>query len=65
MSKIEYIDPIKSMNGKLSGDSDTWVMERYGTKFTGHRTHSRDYSLKPQSEAEKAGTLRLAAATKA
>ena len=65
MSKIEYLDPIKSMHGKLSGDSDTWVMERYGTKFTGHRTHPRDYSLKPQSEAEKAGTLRLAAASKA
>ena len=65
MSKIEYIDPIKSMHGKLSGDSDTWVMERYGTKFTGHRTHPRDYSLKPQSEAEKEGTLRMTAASKA
>ena len=65
MAKVEYTDPIKSMHGKLSGDSDTWVMERYGTKFTGHRTHPRDYSLKPQSEAEKAGTLRLAAASKA
>ena len=65
MSKIEYIDPIKSMHGKLSGQSETWFMERYGTKFTGRRIHPRDYSLKPQSAAEKAGTLRLTAATKA
>jgi hypothetical protein len=65
MSKIEYIDPIKSMHGKIHSQSDTWLMERYGTKFTGHRTHPRDYSLKPQSEAEKAGTLRMAAASKA
>ena len=65
MSKIEYIDPIKSMHGKLSSQSDTWFMERYGTKFTGRRIHPRDYSLKPQSAAEKAGTLRLTAATKA
>jgi len=65
MSKIEYSDPIKSMHGKLSSQSDTWFMERYGTKFTGRRIHPRDYSLKPQSAAEKAGTLRLTAATKA
>ena len=65
MSKVEYSEHIKSMHGKLSSNSDTWLMERYGTKFTGHRTHPRDYSLKPQSEAEKAGTLRLAAASKA
>ena len=65
MAKVEYSEHIKSMHGKLHGDSDTWVMERHGTKFTARRTHPRDYSLKPQSEAEKAGTLRLTAATKA
>ena len=65
MSKVEYIDPIQSMHGKLSSNSDTWFMERYGIKFTGHRTHPRDYSLKPQSEAEKAGTLHMAAASHA
>ena len=65
MSKVTYLDPIKSMHGKLHSQSDTWLMERYGTQFTGHRNNPRDYSLKPQSEAEKAGTLRLTAATKA
>jgi hypothetical protein len=40
-------------------------MERHGTQFTGHRNNLRDYILKPQSEAEKAGTLRLRVATKA
>ena len=65
MAKVEYSNPIQSMHGKLHGDSDTWFMERHGTKFTGHKLHPRDYSKKPQSEAEKAGTLRLAAATKA
>ena len=65
MAKVEYSEHIKSMHGKIHGESDTWFMERYGTKFTGRRIHPRDYSKKPQSEAEKAGTLRLAAATKA
>lgn len=65
MSKIEYSEHIKSMHGKLHGNSDTWFMERYGTKYTARRLHPRDYSLKPQSAAEKAGTLRLTAATKA
>ena len=65
MSKIEYSEHIKSMHGKVHSQSDTWFMERYGTKFTGRRIHPRDYSLKPQSAAEKAGTLRLTAATKA
>ena len=65
MAIIEYIDPIKGMHGKLSGDSDVWFMERYGTKFTGRRIHPRDYSKKPQSKAEKAGTWRLTAASKA
>ena len=65
MSKVEYSEHIKSIHGKLSHDSDTWLMERHGTQFTGHRNNPRDYSLKPQSEAEKAGTLRMAAASKA
>ena len=65
MSKVTYLDPIKSMHGKLHSQSDTWLMERHGTQFTGHRNNPRDYSLKPQSEAEKAGTLRLAAASMA
>ena len=65
MSKVEYIDPIQSMHGKLSSNSDTWLMERHGTKYTARKVHPRDYSLKPQSEAEKAGTLRMAAASHA
>ena len=65
MSKVTYLDPIKSMHGKLHSQSDIWLMERHGTQFTGHRNNPRDYSLKPQSEAEKAGTLRMAAASKA
>ena len=39
------------MHGKVHSQSDTWFMERYGTKFTGRRIHPRDYSLKPQSAA--------------
>ena len=65
MSKVTYLDPIKSMHGKLHSQSDTWLMERHGTQFTGHRNNPRDYSLKPQSAAEKECTLRLAAASKA
>ena len=65
MSKVTYIDPVKSMHGKVHGNSDFWYMERYGTQYTAHRNNPRDYSKKPQSEAEKAGTLRLAAASKA
>ena len=65
MSKVTYNPIIESAHGKLHSQSDMWFMERYGTQFTGHRNNPRDYSLKPQSEAEKAGTLRLASATKA
>lgn len=65
MSKVTYIPIIESAHGKIHSKSDMWFMERYGTKFTGHRNNPRDYSQKPQSESEKAGTLRLAAATKA
>ena len=65
MSKVTYNPIIESAHGKLHSESDMWLMERNGTQFTGHRNTPRDYSLKPQSEAEKAGTLRLTAATKA
>ena len=65
MSKVTYHPIIESAHGKIHSQSDMWFMERYGTKFTGHRMNPRDYSKKPQSEAEKAGTLRLAAASKA
>ena len=65
MSKVTYNPIIESAHGKLHSQSDTWLMERHGTQFTGHRNNPRDYSLKPQSEAEKAGTLRMAAASKA
>lgn len=65
MSKVTYNPIIESAHGKLHSESDMWLMERNGTQFTGHRNHPRDYSLKPQSEAEKACTLRLGAASKA
>ena len=65
MSKVTYLDSIKSMHGKIHSQSDMWFMERYGTQFTGHKNNPRDYRINPQSEAEKAGTLRLAAASKA
>ena len=65
MSKVTYNPIIESAHGKLHSQSDTWLMERHGTQFTGHRNHPRDYRKKPQSEAEKAGTLRLTAATTA
>ena len=65
MSKVEFSEHIQSMHGKLHGDSNTWFVERNGTQFTGHRNNPRDYSINPQSEAEKAGTLRMTAASKA
>ena len=65
MSKVTYNPIIESAHGKIHSKSDMWFMERHGTQFTAHRNHPRDYSQKPQSEAEKAGTLRLTAATKA
>lgn len=65
MSKVKFSEHIQSMHGKLHSQSDTWFMERHGTKYTAHKLHPRDYSLKPQSEAEKAGTLRMAAASHA
>ena len=65
MSKVTYNPIIESAHGKIHSMSDMWFMERHGTQFTAHRNNPRDYSQKPQSEAEKAGTLRLTAATKA
>jgi hypothetical protein len=65
MSKVTYNPIIESAHGKIHSKSDMWFVERHGTQFTGYRNNPRDYSLKPQSEAEKAGTLRLKAATKA
>ena len=65
MSKVTYNPIIESAHGKIHSKSDMWFMERHGTQFTGHRNNPRDYSQKPQSEAEKAGTLRMTAASKA
>ena len=65
MSKVTYNPIIESAHGKIHSQSDMWFMERHGTQFTGHRNNPRDYSLKPQSEAEKAGTLRMTAASQA
>ena len=65
MSKVTYNPIIESAHGKIHSQSDMWFMERHGTQFTGRRNNPRDYSLKPQSEAEKAGTLRMTAASQA
>ena len=65
MAIIKLMAPIARAVGKIFGGSDMWLMERYGTQFTCRKTHPRDYRKKPQSVAEKAGTLRLAAASKA
>ena len=65
MSKVTYNPIIESAHGKIHSKSDMWFIERHGTQFTGHRNNPRDYSLKPQSEAEKAGTLRMTTASKA
>ncbi len=37
MTNVTYLDSIKSMHGKLHSQSDSWLMERHGTQFTGHR----------------------------
>ena len=65
MSKVTFIAPVGGMHGKIHHKSDMWIMERNGTFCTGKSCHPRDYKKKPHSEAEKAGTLRLAAASKA
>ena len=65
MAIIKLMAPIARAVGKIFGGSDMWLMERYGTQFTCRKTNPRDYRKKPQSAAEKAGTLRLTAASKA
>lgn len=65
MARLKLMAPLLKAVGKIFGGADWWLMERYGTKFTAHRNHPRDYKKNPQSEAEKAGTLRLTAASKA
>ena len=66
MARLELIAMLVKATGKVFGRKcDMWLMERYGTKYTAHSNYPRDYKKKPQSEAEKAGTLRLAAASKA
>ena len=65
MSIIKLSAPLFKAVGKIFGGADWWLMERYGTKYTAHKNHPRNYNKNPQSPAEKAGTLRLAAASKA
>ena len=65
MSIIKLSAPLFKAVGKIFSGADWWLMERYGTKYTAHKNHPRDYKKNPQSAAEKAGTLRLAAASKA
>ena len=65
MSIIKLSAPLLKAVGKIFGGSDWWLMERYGTKYTAHSNHPRDYKKNPQSAAEKECTLRLAAASKA
>ena len=65
MSIIKLSAPLLKAVGKIFGGSDWWLMERYGTKYTAHSNHPRDYKKNPQSKAEKECTLRLAAASKA
>lgn len=66
MARLELIAMLVKATGKVFGRKcDMWLMERYGTKYTAHSNHPRDYKKNPQSAAEKAGTLRLAAASKA
>ena len=65
MSIIKLSAPLLKAVGKIFGGSDWWLMDRYGTKYTAHSNHPRDYKKNPQSAAEKECTLRLAAASKA
>lgn len=65
MSRIKLSEPLRKAVGKIFGGADWWLMERYGTQYTAHKNHPRDYKKNPQSKAEKACTLRLAAASKA
>ena len=65
MAIIKLSAPLLKAVGKLFGGADWWLMERYGTQYTAHKNHPRDYKKNPQSPEEKAGTLRLSAASKA
>ena len=66
MARIQLMAMLVKATGKVFGRKcDMWLMERYGTKYTAHSNHPRDYKKNPQSAAEKECTLRLAAASKA
>ena len=66
MAKFKLIPFLLKATGKVFGRKcDIWLMERYGTKYTAHSNHPRDYKKNPQSKAEKECTMRLAAASKA
>lgn len=66
MARLELIAILVKATGKIFGNKcNMWLMERYGTKYTAHSNHPRDYKKNPQSRAEKECTLRLAAASKA
>ena len=65
MSIIKLSAPLLKAVGKIFGGADWWLMERYGTKYTAHKNHPRDYKKNPQSKAEKECTLRMGAASKA
>ena len=66
MARLELIAMLAKATGKIFGRKcNMWLMERYGTKYTARSNHPRDYKKNPQSAAEKAGTLRMAAASKA
>ena len=66
MARLELIAMLVKATGKVFGRKcDMWLMERYGTKYTAHSNHPRDYKKNPQSQAEKECTLRMGAASKA
>lgn len=66
MARLQFIPMLVKATGKIFGSKcNMWVMERYGTKYTAHKNHPRDYKKNPQSKAEKECTQRLAAASKA
>ena len=54
MARLELIAMLVKATGKVFGRKcDMWLMERYGTKYTAHSNHPRDYKKNPQSKAEK------------
>ena len=65
MSIIKLSAPLLKAVGKIFGGADWWLMERYGTKYTAHKNHPRDYKKNSQSKAEKECTMRMGAASKA